>query len=139
MGRITGAKEHQARLRALRGPRLARALNAEVLAEAVDVKTDAQISITTGAVSGAQHVPSLPGEPPNQDTGVLAGNIEAVSTGPLKAEASSNAPYAAALEFGYEENNLAPRPYMAPAAKTSRKRFPRRISAKVREIVRRVR
>jgi HK97 gp10 family phage protein len=38
--------------------------------------------------------------------------------GPLKVEVSSNAPYAAALEFG--TSKMLPRPYMQPA--TSRRR-----------------
>ena len=64
------------------------------------MQTDAQTSITEGAVSGAGHIPSDPGEAPNNDTGVLANNIETLETGPLKVTVSSNAPYAAALEFG---------------------------------------
>jgi len=136
MVKVTGKREHEARLRRLRGPRLARALNVEVFGEAQTIQTDAQLSISTGSISGKNHVPSAPGEPPNQDTGVLAGNIEAESTGPLKAEVSSNAPYAAALENGTE--NMAARPYMLPQAKKSRKRFPRRLAAVVREVSRRV-
>ena len=64
------------------------------------VQTDAQTSITEGAVSGAGHIPSAPGTAPNNDTGVLANNIETLETGPLKVTVSSNAPYAAIQEFG---------------------------------------
>ncbi len=81
--------------------------------------TEAAISITTGAVSGANHVPSAPGEPPNNDTGVLANQIFAERTGPLKAQSVSFAEYAVALEFG--TSRVAERPYMAPAAKKIRR------------------
>lgn len=64
------------------------------------VQTDAQKSITEGAVSGAGHKPSAPGTAPNNDTGVLASNIETLETGPLKVTVSSNAPYARIQEFG---------------------------------------
>ncbi len=63
---------------------------------------EAQISITTGAVSGKNHEPSEPGAPPNNDTGYLASNIRTYKTGPLTAESSSEAEYSAALEGGSE-------------------------------------
>lgn len=136
MGSIKGADKHAARLRRMRGPKFARAVNGAVFKEAQDVQVDAQISITTGAVSGANHVASLPGEPPNNDSGVLAGNIEATNPAPLKGETSSNAPYALPLEYGSEANNLAERPYMRPAAQKSRARFPGRIADVVQKVVR---
>lgn len=77
------------------------------------VQVEAQISITTGSVSGKAHIPSAPGQPPNQDTGVLAGNIETTQPSPLVVEVSSNAPYSSALEFG--TSRMAARPFMAPA------------------------
>lgn len=77
------------------------------------IKVAAQLSITRGAVSGKNHVPSAPGQPPNQDTGVLADNIEAVMTGPLTAEVSSNAGYSRPLEYG--TSKMAARPFMRPA------------------------
>lgn len=80
------------------------------------VETAAQISITEGAVSGAGHVPSVAPNAPNNDTGVLANNIETVQINRLKVEVSSNAPYAAAQEFGPPGRPDQARPYMAPAA-----------------------
>lgn len=64
------------------------------------IQVEAQISISTGSVSGAGHKPSRPGTPPSGDTGVLANNIETVQKEPLVSEVSSNAPYAAIHEFG---------------------------------------
>lgn len=75
------------------------------------IKVEAQISITTGAVSGKNHKPSAPGSPPSNDTGVLANNIENRMTGPLTAEVSSNAPYAAIQEFGGTINHPGGTPY----------------------------
>lgn len=83
------------------------------------IQIEAQISITRGAVSGKAHVPSAPGSPPNNDTGVLANNIETVQISVDHVEVSSNAPYAAAQEFG--NSRLPARPYMAPAAAAKRK------------------
>lgn len=74
--------------------------------------------ITSGSQSGKYHVSSAPGEPPNNDTGVLVGNIETVQLTPLKVEVSSNAPYSAYLEFG--SSKMAPRPFMTPAAQMAR-------------------
>jgi len=64
------------------------------------IQTEAQLSITRGAVSGKNHVPSKPGEPPKNDTGVLAGNIETTRAGKLLVRVTSKAPYSAALEEG---------------------------------------
>lgn len=77
------------------------------------VQVAAQISITAGAVSGKNHVPSTPGQAPNQDTGVLGNNIETVLRESTVCEVSSNAPYSAPLEFG--TSKMAARPFMAPA------------------------
>lgn len=82
------------------------------------IRAEAAHLITEGAVSGRNHVPSLPGEPPNEDTGVLRTNIETTQTAPLRVEVSSNAPYAVALEAG--TSKMAPRPYMQPATEHKR-------------------
>ncbi len=113
MARIIGAKSHVARLRKISGAEMIRPVGAALFAGGQNIQVEAQISITTGAVSGKGHVPSKPGEPPNQDTGVLANNIETVQVAPLRVEVSSNAPYAAALEYG--TSKMAARPYMIPA------------------------
>lgn len=83
------------------------------------IQTAAQISITTGAVSGKNHIPSLPGQPPNNDSGVLAGSIETNDTGRLQVTVSANAEYAVPLEFG--SSKMAPRPFLRPARDTKRK------------------
>ncbi len=77
------------------------------------IRAEAQNSITTGSVSGKNHVPSAPGQPPNNDTSVLKGNIVNLQTGPLSAEVRSEAPYASSLELG--TSKMEARPYMRPA------------------------
>lgn len=85
-----------------------------VIYEAADaVRAEAFQSISRGAVSGAGHVPSKPGEPPNRDTGYLQSRLKSVPTGPISAEVRSEAEYAAPLEFG--SSNTAARPYIRPA------------------------
>ena len=116
---IIGAKAHVARLKKLAGPETTRLVGAALFAAGESIATEAQTLITAGSASGTKtkkhlHVPSKPGEPPNNFSGTLAGNIEAAHTeNPLVVTVTSNAPYAAALEFG--TSRMAARPYMQPA------------------------
>lgn len=120
----------------MRGPAVVREATRAIFATAQDIAVDAAVSITTGAVSGKGHVPSKPGQPPNADTHVLSNSIEATSPGPLKAEVSANAPYAAAQELGSEIRNLPERPYMRPAAAKNRKKAGVRVVAAVNKVIR---
>lgn len=99
------------------------------------IAVEAQISITSGAVSGKKHVPSTPGQPPNQDTGVLGNNIETNQISRFKVEVSSNAPYSAPLEFG--TSKMAARPFMAPAANATREYVTKLVDRAVKRGVRR--
>ncbi|KMS59137.1 hypothetical protein V474_07690 [Novosphingobium barchaimii LL02] len=99
------------------------------------IKVEAQISITSGAVSGANHTPSAPGSPPNNDTGGLAGHIYNIHKGRFKVEVSSNAEYSAALEFG--TSKVAARPFMAPAANAKRAEVEKLVNRAVKRGVRR--
>lgn len=110
--RIRGGKAHLARLRKLEKD-TTRFVGKALFAGGESIQIEAQLSITQGAVSGKNHVPSKPGEPPNQDTGRLGDNIETVQRGPLLVEVSSNAPYSTPLEFG--TSKMAARPFMRPA------------------------
>ena len=112
MAKVSGLQKHFDRL----NPRQIQiAAKAGLWVGANEIKVEAQLSITAGSVSGTGHFPSKPGEPPNNDTGVLKNNIETISTGLLSAEVQSKAPYAVALEFG--TSKVKERPYMRPAAK----------------------
>jgi hypothetical protein len=118
MARLIGAKKHSDRLRRMRSPEMVRQVGAALYAGGNLIEVEASLSITNGAVSGKQHVPSSPGEPPNADTHVLDRSIETNQVAPLRVEVSANAPYAAAQEFG--NSRLPERPYMRPA--TAKKR-----------------
>jgi HK97 gp10 family phage protein len=118
MPRITGREGVTMRLKGMVSEDAIRKVGAALFAGGEEIRAEASHMITDGAVSGKGHVPSLPGEPPNEDTGVLRTHIETTQVAPLKVEVSSNAPYAAALEFG--TSKMGERPYMGPA--TARKR-----------------
>lgn len=113
------AKKHSDRLKrmAQRTPReVARALySAGQL-----IELDAERSITSGAVSGVNHIPSNPGQPPNADTHFLDSNIETEIGGPGLVTVTSKANYSAALEYG--TSRMAARPFMRPAVERNRKK-----------------
>jgi hypothetical protein len=136
MANVTGAAAHKRRLQRIRGPRMIAGVTRAIYGGAQDIQVDAQLSITNGATSGKNHVPSTAPDPPNNDSGVLAGNIEAVTKGPLKAETSSNAPYALPQEFGSEKLNLPERPYMRPAATKGRPKVRERVVKAVQRVTR---
>jgi hypothetical protein len=110
-------------------------LGAYLFSAAQDVAVDAQVSITDGAVSGAGHVPSVAPNPPNNDTGVLANNIEATqgdsqgNANQVAATVSSNAPYGAVHELG--GSKLPARPYLVPALAKNRDNIARKVAAGV--------
>lgn len=117
---IKGLDRHLARLKAITSEAGRRNISKALFVAADEGKAHAQRLITEGSVSGKGHVPSRPGEPPNNDTGVLRSHIEATQPAPLVAEIRSEAPYAAALEFG--TSKMAARPYMAPTREALRGR-----------------
>lgn len=85
-----------------------------VIYEAADaVRAEAFQSISRGSVSGAGHVPSKAGDPPNRDTGALQAGLKVQRTGLLSAEVRAETPYSAPLEFG--SSKVAARPFMRPA------------------------
>lgn len=111
----------------------ARELIGRTLMTAADlIKVEARLSITRGSVSGKNHVPSAPGEPPNRDTGILDSNIESYRTGQMAAEVRSQAPYAGHLEFG--TSKMAARPYMRPASLKMRPQAMRLVDRAVKAI-----
>lgn len=101
------------------------------------IETDAERSITAGSVSGAGHVPSAPGQPPNADTRVLDGNIETEirAQNPPTVVVASKAPYAGFLEYG--TSRMQPRPYMRPAAERNRDEVTRLVGEAVNIVVKR--
>lgn len=110
---LRGGKAYPARLRALASSTTEREIGQALFAGGELIQTEAQRSITAGAVSGKGHVPSAPGEPPNNDTGRLAGNIETTQIAPTRVQVKSNAAHSAPLEFG--TSKMAARPFMRAA------------------------
>lgn len=119
MVKITGQQKHSQRLGRLAGPQMRSAVYRALFTAGVLIETEAEISITSGSVSGKDHVPSAPGEPPNADTRLLDTSIETTGNPEqMKVRVTSNAPYSLALEQG--TSKMAARPFMGPAARKMR-------------------
>lgn len=115
-----GARIHRNRLQRLRRVKTP-ALKALYEAGEV-VREDAKRSIIAGSVSGAAHVPSRPGEPPNADTHQLDLSLDTIiNESQLSVSVVSRAPYGAFLEFG--TSRMAARPYLRPALLRNRNRI----------------
>lgn len=119
MPKITGVDKAKRRIESLAGQQKIELVGQALFAGGEMIKAEAARSITEGAVSGKGHVPSKPGEPPNEDTGTLRRNITVTQIGPLHVRVASNAPYSAHLEFG--TSKMAARPFMGPAARAKKK------------------
>ncbi|WP_422057711.1 HK97 gp10 family phage protein [Sphingomonas sp.] len=109
---MKGRKAHIARLKKLTSPATLMLVEGALFAGGQKIQVEAQISITTGAVSGKNHVPSKPGEPPNADTHQLADGIITRRVRALTVEVASTAPHA---RIEWDWGNVAARPYMRPA------------------------
>lgn len=120
MSKITGAKAASDRLRGLAGQQKVEFVGQALFVAGDEIKTFARQSITQGAVSGAFHVPSKPGEPPKADTHILDTSIEVHQVAPLRVQVIAEAEHAVPLEFG--TSKMAERPFMRPAAKAKRQR-----------------
>lgn len=119
MVKITGAKKHSDRLKLMTSPEMKAEIFKALFAAGNLIETHAEISITSGSVSGKDHVPSAPGEPPNADTHGLDANIETTGNkAQTKVRVTSNAPYSLALEQG--TSRMAARPFMGPAVRAKR-------------------
>lgn len=134
MVRITGVSAHLKRLEGARGEKAVQLVGQALYVGGDLVKAEATHLITEGAVSGKGHVASLPGQPPNEDTGHLRSNIEVTQAAPLRVEVSSNARYSAALEVG--SSKMAARPFMQPAAARTRKEITELVARAVNKAIR---
>lgn len=116
---MKGARAHINRLKRLQGEETVRLVGQALFAGAETIQVEIQRLISEGAVSGAGHVRSLPGEPPNYEFGDLSRGVEATQIGPLHARVSSNAPHASPLEFS--TSRMAARPSVIPARDNKRR------------------
>lgn len=121
---ITIDDRHAPRLVRMNPATFAAAFGEELLAGAEALVEDAQASILDGSVSGSKHVPSAPGEAPNNQTGRLHDSgfvgdlIE--GDGTVQTFAGFDTPYAGYLEHG--TSKMIERPFLSPA--TRRQQLP---------------
>lgn len=132
---MKGKDRHINRLRRLASQEIVRAANRVVYAGADIIRADAHYLISRGSVSGKNHVPSAPGEPPNRDTGNLQSHLETSQPRPLVARVTSGADYAADLEFG--DSTVAARPYMRPARDRKKAEVRRLFATEIDKLVKR--
>lgn len=118
MAKVTGLEARSARLKRMANDQATRRRMQVLYRAGQRIELDAEISITAGSISGKDHVPSQPGQPPNADTRQLDGEIETTLEGADQVHVTSNAPYSAALEFG--TSKIAERPFMRPALEKNR-------------------
>jgi HK97 gp10 family phage protein len=135
MPKITGVERAKKRIADMGGKEKVELIGRALFAGGEIIKAEAARSITEGAVSGKNHVPSAPGSPPNEDTDTLRRNITVTQVGPLHVRVASNAPYSAFLEFG--TSRMAARPFMGPAARIKRKEVVKLVGDAVTIAVRR--
>ena len=115
---MKGRDKHMKRLKSLEDG-VGDAANKALRVIAQKIRADAKRSITAGSVSGKNHLPSKPGEPPNNDTGTLAaGLVDETFPAQLRAEVRAEAAYSSALEFG--TSKMAARPFMRAARDANR-------------------
>lgn len=113
MPKITGRGKAERRIRELGQKELIERVGKALFGGGQAIKAEASFLITQGSVSGAKHIPSKPGEPPNEDTGFLRININVTQQAPLRVRISADAPYSGFLEFG--TSRMEARPFMQPA------------------------
>lgn len=131
---MKGADKHLRRLRRLSDEAVDMA-GKVVFVGSDMIRAEAFRSISAGSVSGKNHVPSAPGEPPNRDTGVLQDNLVNEKTGPVSAEVRSEGPYATELELG--TSKMEARPYMRPARDATEPKIQRLFREEMGKLVRR--
>jgi hypothetical protein len=120
MPKISGREAASKRLRALSGKEKVELVGQALFVGGDEIAKYAAHSITEGSVSGAGHVASLPGEPPNADTHVLDRSIYVEQPAPLRVQVIADAPHAVPLEGG--TSDMEERPFMGPAARAKKKR-----------------
>ena len=134
---ISGRKTHVNRLHAL-AMSSAKEIARNLYAVGQNIEIDAEKSITSGSVSGKNHVPSAPGEPPNADTRFLDSNIETVLEDRYvpRVTVTSHAPYSSDLEYGTEK--MEARPFMRPALEKNRENVAKAAARGVNDVLKSV-
>lgn len=118
MPKITGVEKAKQRIANPLGPDAIAKVGRALFAGGEAIKAEASFLITQGSVSGRGHIPSKPGEPPNENTGTLRRGIVVTQPAPLRVRISATAPYSGFLEFG--TSRMLARPFMGPAARAKK-------------------
>lgn len=139
MTRIRNLDKLMKRLNSITSRKAERMLGAVLFEGADMIAAEASHSITRGSAGGQsggkhQHVPSAPGEPPNEEFGDLRRGIETTQPETLVAEVSSNAGHAVPLEFG--TSRMEARPYLRPARDKKKREIRKRFAKQAERIVR---
>lgn len=136
MIRITD--HHAARLAKMHPDLVTLALGSALTEGAETIAEDAAFSIRDGAISGAGHVPSLPGQPPNADTHDLDQSIhvgELIETpGKVQTAVIADSDHALYMELG--TTRIEERPYMRPAVAKNRAGVVDRLRDTFRKVIR---
>lgn len=134
---ITIRDNHAARLARLAPARVRPAIADQLHDHANAIAEDAADSIRDGAISGAGHVASLPGEAPNADTHDLDQSIHATDV--IETPGEIRTSVAATSDHAWIERggaNMAERPYLAPAMQRQRGSTIRGIVGAVNRLIR---
>ncbi|WP_333605978.1 HK97-gp10 family putative phage morphogenesis protein [Novosphingobium sp.] len=131
MSDVKGADQVLRRFQKMASPQMKEAVRGALYVGGGILQEDAKASIMAGSISGKKHVPSKPGDPPNNDTHFLHDGIivEQAKDDPLAVDVKSTAPYSAALEFG--TSKMAERPFMRPAAARTKGKVAKLVSLAV--------
>ncbi|MEH3121172.1 MAG: HK97 gp10 family phage protein [Sphingomonas phyllosphaerae] len=130
--------EHAARLAKMHPDLVILALGSALTDGAQGIAEDAAFSIRDGAISGAGHVPSLSGQPPNADTHDLDQSIhvgDLIET-PDRVQTSVIADSDHALYMELGTTRIEERPFMRPAVTKNRAGVLDRLRDTFRKVVR---
>ncbi|WP_313737074.1 HK97-gp10 family putative phage morphogenesis protein [Sphingobium yanoikuyae] len=131
MANVKGADAVLRRFKRLASPEMKEAVRGTLYVGGGLLQEEAKRSIMEGSVSGKNHVPSKPGEPPNNDLHELHNSIivRQAKDDPTIVEVSATAAHAVPLEFG--TGVMAERPFMRPAARATKDKVARLVTAAV--------
>lgn len=129
MANVKGADAVLRRFKRMASPEMKEAVRGALYTGGGLLQEEAKRSIMEGSVSGKNHVPSKPGEPPNNDLHELHDSIivRQAKDDPTIVEVAATAAHAVPLEFS--TSNMAERPFMRPAAKVTKGKTSQLVSA----------
>ena len=106
------------RMRRMASPAAASLTDQALYAAGDLIKTEMQILIVQGSISGAGHVVSNPGDPPNADSRDLDSKMQVVRKGRGRVDAEAYSDHAVPLQFG--TSRMEARPFADVAARNKK-------------------